>query len=509
MAKTRDSGLNDLSMDLDSPPADKANVDKELDQYGVWVKVSPEAISEEAPAQPETEELADLNGGGAGLTDEEEELLGELETNMSSEGEPMAEVEGIEELSVDELPEEPEEEIGELTLPTAADDLSQLEVDEPAESIEELPELPEENEELLEEIEVPLSEDVPADEGMNELAYAAGEEKGTGKESSDVLQKIEEELTSIKQELLELKTELANLRAPKVRASEAGPEMNISVGPDVEVEPVTSDVKGFFDQEEDETIALTGDELDNIMNTADITEEAVETGAIDEGEGEPALSEIELLSEELEAEPEAKEQEEVELEMPSMEPLDEEIPEITLDEGLSAEGEVGEEISLEVLEGEAAPGGDEAILELPQEEEIADLEEITEEAMPAAEDISLEEEEVPDEEEISLDSLVEGEELTDSGSELVLELPEEGDQGEVILDELPGGQTISDEGLPEYVEEKPGGEAGEDLKEDVKTVLSYMDKLLESLPEEKIEEFAKSQYFEVYKKLFEELGIGT
>jgi hypothetical protein len=37
--------------------------------------------------------------------------------------------------------------------------------------------------------------------------------------------------------------------------------------------------------------------------------------------------------------------------------------------------------------------------------------------------------------------------------------------------------------------------------------LSYMDQLLESLPEDKIEEFAKSQYFDSYKKLFKELGL--
>ena len=34
-----------------------------------------------------------------------------------------------------------------------------------------------------------------------------------------------------------------------------------------------------------------------------------------------------------------------------------------------------------------------------------------------------------------------------------------------------------------------------------------MDQLLESLPEEKIEEFAKSEYFDTYKRLFDELGI--
>ncbi|WP_010255910.1 hypothetical protein [Treponema primitia] len=45
------------------------------------------------------------------------------------------------------------------------------------------------------------------------------------------------------------------------------------------------------------------------------------------------------------------------------------------------------------------------------------------------------------------------------------------------------------------------------IKMELKNVLVYMDKLLESLPEEKIEEFAKSEYFDTYKKLFEELGI--
>jgi hypothetical protein len=46
-----------------------------------------------------------------------------------------------------------------------------------------------------------------------------------------------------------------------------------------------------------------------------------------------------------------------------------------------------------------------------------------------------------------------------------------------------------------------------DLKKELKNILSYMDQLLESLPEEKIEEFAKSEYFDSYKKLFKELGL--
>jgi hypothetical protein len=47
----------------------------------------------------------------------------------------------------------------------------------------------------------------------------------------------------------------------------------------------------------------------------------------------------------------------------------------------------------------------------------------------------------------------------------------------------------------------------EKLKGEIRGVLSYLDKLLESLPEDKIEEFARSEYFDTYKKLFEELGL--
>ncbi len=46
-----------------------------------------------------------------------------------------------------------------------------------------------------------------------------------------------------------------------------------------------------------------------------------------------------------------------------------------------------------------------------------------------------------------------------------------------------------------------------DLKTEIVSVLSYMDQLLENLPEDKITEFAKSEHFVTYKKLFDELGL--
>jgi pilus assembly protein FimV len=55
----------------------------------------------------------------------------------------------------------------------------------------------------------------------------------------------------------------------------------------------------------------------------------------------------------------------------------------------------------------------------------------------------------------------------------------------------------------EAVEGAPTGE----FKKELLTVLNYMDQLLEALPEEKIEEFARSDQFEIYKKVFKDLGL--
>jgi hypothetical protein len=71
--------------------------------------------------------------------------------------------------------------------------------------------------------------------------------------------------------------------------------------------------------------------------------------------------------------------------------------------------------------------------------------------------------------------------------------------------EEPGIPYADTEDFVEEVSEKPG--VPDNLKQELKVVLSYMDQLLESLPEEKIEEFAQSEYYDTYKKLFEELGL--
>jgi hypothetical protein len=84
------------------------------------------------------------------------------------------------------------------------------------------------------------------------------------------------------------------------------------------------------------------------------------------------------------------------------------------------------------------------------------------------------------------------------------------DEG-ISLDEIPEDILPEEDELPppalEAVEEPEVSALPGNFKQELKQVLSYMDQLLESLPEEKIEEFAKSEYFDTYKKLFKELGL--
>jgi len=89
---------------------------------------------------------------------------------------------------------------------------------------------------------------------------------------------------------------------------------------------------------------------------------------------------------------------------------------------------------------------------------------------------------------------------------------------EVTVEETPSFDEIdsSDNELSEsnidYLTAKSDDDITEepvnsDLKQDIKSVLLYMDQLLENLPEDKIIEFAKSDEFTTYKKLFSELGL--
>ena len=113
-------------------------------------------------------------------------------------------------------------------------------------------------------------------------------------EETTVLRKIAEELTSIRDEITTLKSELNNLKSVDTTASQV--EESVQSGDDAgEVSIPTSqndsENSGFFaDDDTDESIALTGDELNNILTTADFTEEKSgvdEDHPVNDDSGEP------------------------------------------------------------------------------------------------------------------------------------------------------------------------------------------------------------------------------
>ena len=230
-----------------------------------------------------------------------------------------------------------------------------------------------------------------------------------------LLEKIESELSVIKDEILDIRSQLGEKPLSPV-SEEAGQE---PIG-EAESQP---EVKGFFEEDDDESIVLTGDELDNIINTAEMTTEAGEDNVNDLGEEDPGLS---LLSE-----PDIFDSGEAEEELSlDTEELSLDTEELSLDtEELSLDTE---ELSLDTEE-----------LSLDTEELSLDTEELsldTEELSLDEEELSLDEEELSlDEEELSLDE----EELSLDEEELsldeeVLSLEEEVlslDEEELSLDE--------------------------------------------------------------------------
>ena len=165
-------------------------------------------------------------------------------------------------------------------------------------------------------------------------------------------------------------------------------------------------------------------------------------------------------------------------------------------------------------------------LDIPEEELV--LEPSTEE------ELSLEvEDDLADSQDISGETIIE-----DEAPDLIISEEEdlgfqEPEQEEPMSEEIIGDEAIPDlhvEGFDDVLdtgmEENPlaeepesataavpcgdetdFSEIPENLKAEIRSVLSYMDQLLESLPEEKIQEFARSDHFDTYKKLFEELGL--
>ena len=420
--------------------------------------------------------------------------------------------------------------------------------------------------------------------------------------------KATELLMKIAHEISDLKAELSNLKATMTAQSKTVAESSVkdTGNPQTEKNADTESSGFFSDDDTDETIALTGDELNNILITADFTEERNS----EDGERAPA------------EETQAAEEENENYEVPpvltkDIDPDMEETPpadhsfedSIAEPEPVESDGDYKPEAEGEkllasdpVFNVEAAPitslpedlsyldessevpdEGGELIDNDSSDQETAELEEI-EEAEPADEesdfeDINIESFDIPSEQEIEVPNIepiaeepkaaavIEAEPETEE-VRFPAEVTEERTIHELQNDEdfpnpFADASTASEAEIKEEIIEEPfvadapviesaAEETGHEapieeldavpelepeeegnskepkqetllqaatkkreatisipleLKNEIKSVLSYMDQLLEALPEKKIEEFAKSEYFETYKHLFEELGI--
>ena len=375
---------------------------------------------------------------------------------------------------------------------------------------------------------------------------------------------------------------------------------------------------GFFSDDDDETIALSGNELDNIVNTFEITEE---TGSVSEEGDAPAEEQIESEPKQVEDAEEAPAVIEEEndfstdfsedspfgdisdedmslesidtpdsglsmdidndaLEEPNLDeieqnftedislPKPEEIPMadedkiIPPDESAAIEEPPVEEATADETATDEAtidePAIDETTMEEPSLEEATSDEPVAEETAfdepfadePVAEVAAIDEPtidepaiEAPAIEEATADETASDEAAIEEPAidETTIEEPsleeapssidyeetnqiQEGYIADMMREDESVSETLTDESVNYLSEDKnvlasdiatvetpqtesPATDLPNNLKSEVKSVLLYMDQLLENLPEEKIVEFAKSEHFTTYKKLFNELGL--
>ncbi|WP_288517233.1 hypothetical protein [uncultured Treponema sp.] len=477
----------------------------------------------------------------SGIVDEPKE---EVSENTVSESKPFAEP--VEITPESEIIDEPKEEVSENTVSESETFAEPVEITPESEIIDEpKADAADLTEKEVEETEIPDTFDEEAasflendDEKVAEVADSITApildegELETEKPSTQmtaIFSQIVTELSSLKNEIASLKNEFETLK------NEKQPE-------NLKLESNDSGNEGFFsNSDEDDTIALSKDEMDNILNTADIAQ-AEKTEEIQENISEPE----ELSSEE----PEFKEEPKTTDETENLFGSADDVADIS-DEDILSDDDFAMEFESAQTENIEEPTLDDVDYtniskenDLPEEISVPKNDDILVESSPT--DL-LETKDSKNEGENSSDSFDEdpfelssvepsiSETLTDEKLDYLSKTPEEAEQNvnsEEVL-ELPESEetenakeneaaeeveTEKTEATQENISEpeelsseepetKESKDISDDLKTEIKSVLSYMDQLLENLPENKIAEFAQSEQFDTYKKLFKELGL--
>ncbi|MBQ9494109.1 MAG: hypothetical protein IJR50_00545 [Treponema sp.] len=294
---------------------------------------------------------------------------------------------------------------------------------------------------------------------------------------SELLQQIVADLSGLKNEIEGLKNEFAELKSRGGIAASS-----------------TETKGGFFsDMDEDETISLSGDELDNIMNTADFSsnDAASDLNIVPDSSG---MSDTTLPADDIFGSIDVSESPTVDENAASNLTMDfdKNLVEPDLEE---FEADAADEIPEELPEEIAIPRADDIVVGPSQSDFMDSVKDTTEIAIPSVTEI------VPDN--ADADTLEDIPEDMASVDDFLK--PEPTIAESLTQDNLDYLNT--DEAAKKELKNESTADISSELKEEVKSVLLYMDQLLESLPEEKIVEFARSEQFATYKKLFTELGL--
>ncbi|MCG6143216.1 hypothetical protein [Leptospira bandrabouensis] len=352
--------------------------------------------------------------------------------------------------------------------------------------------------------------------------------------ASDPIEETEDSETSEIEGSNELETDLGDDFGFDLGETESDLE-----GSESSEEGLEGQMEGFESSEEDEgPIALSLEELESIASDA---EENSEEELVDSFDRAPLPYEEELTPKsDLMAEDE--EDESIALSMEELENItaseEEEVSADEIANSLEAEIETDDEDvtlspeSLDEILGEELPGeGLEDIADLPVEEEFALSEQIGEEDASEFDFGTVEEQDLVEHEsdtdfgDLTSDSAVDDSfDLTiseppketrvptlasDDSEEYEVDLDEYAMEGKLSpLEELRKSDVSAPEGKQTPAEEAFAEVGSENLSaDDRKKVLGYLDNLLGNLPDEVIREFSKSQYFELYKKMMKELEL--
>lgn len=330
--------------------------------------------------------------------------------------------------------------------------------------------------------------------------------------TEQMLERIISELTSLKGEVGQLRADVDSIK--QQGTDTPAPTQKIPPAEEQQITETTA-ANGFFgsdlSSDGDDTIALSGDELNNILESANFVEEF----AGDTDTEVPSDSDLDFDTENISDDELFVPADENDIFDDTDSNIEHEIKENSAETIEEPDSNISEDIIL--------PPVEENIIEEDVEDESADIDIEPEESIDDDIVIATDDnvpEIIPETDLDMQDVDTSDYGLTNDNLDYLSQEPtaEEtlsGEQSEISIQEAHNFlESVEKESeFPDTTNESNDTDTSRlnaipaELRDEIKSVLSYIDQLLENLPEDKIAEFAKSEHFKLYKQLFSELGL--